>query len=436
MPSEMTFRSSRSAHSLHLAMVAFVTCCIGLKANVYAQDKGTISLNLNISVVDRDTGAPIPKAQISIPHRAGDSQEQALREIKGTTDQNGRFATPAAEFLLNGTAHKLIVRAEGFEELNLDLPDAVLRETYNTKEPLSVGVALVRATSNSARDLPVAANGKTPEPVVKRGVDSESHLLKNAWSILNTLVWWLGLISILLAAVGGAAWYRGYWERPRLAPASYVRYDEDRLSHYVRKIDDRLVRLDMDLQRGRAQTEKLTEALKVIHGLVSSAHPSSMGAVSVSRGFDEPAKYRSDVASISQSVTGPERGVPARKPERARAFYRRLLDHQPVECKPIYLETDAKSSILEKLADDNVYLVQVASSMAPFILFSDGEPFGWVFPNPSLAFDRSTLKDIFPELNEAQFNDAREQIEPVVVNKIDEGRWKVDRENWSVNYLE
>jgi hypothetical protein len=117
--------------------------------------------------------------------------------------------------------------------------------------------------------------------------------------------------------------------------------------------------------------------------------------------------------------------------QRAKTFYQRLLDHQPLDCKVIYLEAVVKGSIFGKLADDNVYLSQVGSSQAPFVLFIDDSSNGtggWVFPNPAQAFDSSTLKDVFPRLNEAQFNDAKEQIEPVVVRKVDERRWKVDRE--------
>jgi hypothetical protein len=114
--------------------------------------------------------------------------------------------------------------------------------------------------------------------------------------------------------------------------------------------------------------------------------------------------------------------------QRIKALYRRLLDHEPLDCKPRYLEVVMKGSLLGNLADDNVYLSQVGSSQAPFVLLIDDEgdgDVGWVVPNPAQAFDRSTLKDVFPGLNEAQFNDPREQIEPAVVRKTDDGRWMV-----------
>lgn len=113
---------------------------------------------------------------------------------------------------------------------------------------------------------------------------------------------------------------------------------------------------------------------------------------------------------------------------RAKAFYERFLDnYQSSECKPVYLEAAAKNSIEGSLADGNVYLSQVGSSQAPFILFQDdrGEAIGWVFPNPSQGFDKSTLKDVFPNLNEQDFNSAKQRIEPASVSKVGERRWRI-----------
>jgi len=136
------------------------------------------------------------------------------------------------------------------------------------------------------------------------------------------------------------------------------------------------------------------------------------------------------------SESHPTRSAPNDEPRakaahtRAKAAYTSLLNHQQLECKPVFLETDAKSSILGKLADDNVYLLQVGSSQAPFVLFIDDnedERTGWVFPNPAQGFDKLTLEDVFPNLGETQFNDAKAGIKPVPVTKVDERRWRVER---------
>jgi hypothetical protein len=116
---------------------------------------------------------------------------------------------------------------------------------------------------------------------------------------------------------------------------------------------------------------------------------------------------------------------------RAKASYQLLLNHQPVDCKRFFLEADAKGSILGRLADDSVYLMQVGSSQAPFILFlddNDDGTTGWVFPNPAQGFDKSTLRDVFPTLSETEFNDSKEGIEPAAVIKDGDRRWRVDRE--------
>jgi hypothetical protein len=107
-----------------------------------------------------------------------------------------------------------------------------------------------------------------------------------------------------------------------------------------------------------------------------------------------------------------------------------LLNREPSSANPIYLEVDASSSLLGRLADSNIYLSQVGSSQATFILFPDegnDANVGWVFPNPALVFKEPALKDVFPTLTEAQFNGAKEQIEPVRLRQVGERRWKVDR---------
>jgi hypothetical protein len=39
------------------------------------------------------------------------------------------------------------------------------------------------------------------------------------------------------------------------------------------------------------------------------------------------------------------------------------------------------------------------------------------------------MEDVFPNLGEAQFNDAKAEIKPVPVTKADERRWRVERDN-------
>lgn len=177
----------------------------------------------------------------------------------------------------------------------------------------------------------------------------------------------------------------------------------------------------------------------------------------VSGGLDETTKYAIDAAITAavanlkpppQNTSSPQNAVsePVTSPmiaaeidvvrqnandHAAKASYRQLLIHQSPPIRPAYLETDVSSSIEGKLTDEGIYLVHVASSQAPFVLFAEEAEgkVGRVFPNPALAFDRSTLKDVFPGLNETQFNEAKELIQPIIVRKADERRWRVERDS-------
>ena len=114
--------------------------------------------------------------------------------------------------------------------------------------------------------------------------------------------------------------------------------------------------------------------------------------------------------------------------ERARHSYRSLLEGQPTSPEPLQLDAEGTSSIITRLEDNSVYLKQVGHTQGTFIMFTEDGKAGYVFPNPALAFQGPALHEVFPALTEAEFNGAKQRIEPVPVTRVGERRWKVDRQ--------
>lgn len=94
------------------------------------------------------------------------------------------------------------------------------------------------------------------------------------------------------------------------------------------------------------------------------------------------------------------------------------------EGEKVYLDADVKSSILGKLADPNTYLNVERSSSAPLVGTPDGEGGLFVRPNPALGYDKSVLRNVFPDITPAQFEQG---VEPVHLVKSTDGRWMVDK---------
>lgn len=475
---------------------------------VSAQPRSYVKVKLRISF---KTDALPKNVEISIP-REGLSRDGAqLKEIKATIE-NGKLSPdktspdfsledrvlvrPNTDFQLTGSSHKLIVKAEGFADIqSMELTDAALTSaSLREDKVLPISVAFVAPNPSPS---PSASPSPTPG-----GTSLSMHdWIKSMLSGVKNMFWVLGLFGFCAVGVWvSLALLAKFLKQDRverwllrLAPSlaqAVIRPFGFRLRHSLfhktefqstsiclRNIDQSLVQLCEANTTENAQSriqvitanlirlvglngteiylEGITSSLGKLAGRPGSEGGETANAASLMSAVKEAMgealgefklevlkEFKSEVLNETQIlpprpaetvVTPPKISEPL-QPKidstdrlRAKSLYQMLLDHQPLDCKPVYLEVDAKSSILGKLADANVYLLQVPSPQAPFVLFSDDRDdgtVGWVFPNTAQGFDRSTLKDVFPGLNEAQFNEAK-GIEPVVVSKAGERRWKV-----------
>jgi hypothetical protein len=117
--------------------------------------------------------------------------------------------------------------------------------------------------------------------------------------------------------------------------------------------------------------------------------------------------------------------VPKPQAEHARQSYLGLLNNQLIGSEPIHLDSEGTSSVFGKLEDSNIYLQQVGHSQGTFVLFTEDNRTGYVFPNPALAYQEKALREVFRGLTEAEFNGAKQRIEPVPVTRVGDRRWRI-----------
>jgi len=434
----MSFQSSpRIYRRLRVALCVLFLCCLSSPANSYAQDLSRpeiLTLDIRISVADQDTGRPIPGAQILIPRRVK-AKGRALLDLKGVTDSNGEFARSDIDFPLAGAPNNLIVTAPDYKTVELELPDAVLRESFNNNKSLHLAVALTRSN--------VSFNAPTPVSATERPERNFTEWILA--SMLRSVLTWLGLVVFALGLV--ALWHR--YLRPRHAMTvarsepGHERISAKSNEMYLKRIDERLARLESLMEEDRKQLGILTQALKEIHGLVSKVFisvkdeprqhyqpvpaaepPPGVRTVKQLREWLDAALPLSPV--MKAQIPVPEEAKPDTLRERsARAAYLKLLNKEPLEAEPLYLENEGKSSVSGKPEDNSIYLSQVSHRQATFVLFIEDEKTGWLFPNPRLAYLKPFRK-VFSDLTEEQFNSSKEQIEPVRASRVEDRRWKIE----------
>jgi len=112
--------------------------------------------------------------------------------------------------------------------------------------------------------------------------------------------------------------------------------------------------------------------------------------------------------------------------ERAKSLYRSLVRGGVVFPEPTYLITEPKPTSMDSFKDSDVYLEEVLNSQGTFVLFSDPNGQGYVFPNPGLYFMENALRSVFPGLERDFFERSKEEVDPVRVSQVGDGRWRVD----------
>jgi hypothetical protein len=95
----------------------------------------------------------------------------------------------------------------------------------------------------------------------------------------------------------------------------------------------------------------------------------------------------------------------------------------PIE--PVFVVLDIDSSARgSAIGEAKRNLRQAESKQSAFVIFSDGSPGGWLFPNPKISFTES-MKYVFPELGHDNFEVAKNTIAPKRVRSVSAGEWEV-----------
>lgn len=406
---------------------------------------GTVKLSIHISVTDRDSGQPVSGARISIRRRGNNPSAQVLKDLILTTDQSGEATKKDSDFRLSGTPHKLSVAGDNFKPLELDLPDVVLREAALFEGQLTLALSLTRLDGLSAQPSPTAGL-----PGRDGGILQDLSRRAPEWLTVPVI---LLIVLAILCSVSGIWWLRrirmysfrsGEFVRknssPNTSSSSSARElmkakeasaqpkiiigDADGRSA-LKEIKDRLLVIEQKIELTHKMVEDVSRSLRDSMLSRSSSHrmataekgttrePSGGNAQPVEAALPRPAGKDKYLRSFG-SLVG-----------RAHQSYLKLVRRETPDHEPLYVEVPTKTTLFGHLTNPTVYLAQATHRQSAFVLFTEDDKLGWVFPNPVLSYRKAALRDVFPDLTKEEFDKAKEKIEPVPVVRVDESRWKV-----------
>ena len=446
-----------------------------------------VSVKVTVNVTD-DKGKPVPNAAIVIG-REGEKNNNGkpVSSISGNTDQQGRFSTTGEPkfFELSGKPHRITITVPGNPvDTQQDITDEALRQAARVGE-LVVPVSLLgqkepiklkvngRITSTNGQPIEKAeivmlsSDGKIEFAKTTSAADGRYELASEFRSSDGT-------IQIGIAASHFQSDARSI-NLQELQPGENTRAFDVPLTPATTIFDDILViliyalvvilylagialgyfgRPFVDRVRGKRLDNKVSVSEHLID--VSRALGDLKGSIITKSEFSQeianlrnfvtvslqqlPLTGGSDGSSGKSERTEKQDGnegrdgtwyrtenydLPKTGLEGARSSYRKLINKTLVSPDPIYLDVEGARSAGGKLQDSNTYLTQVGSSQSALVLFSDGGSIGWVFPNPKVAFRPAAIKDVFPSLSEADYETAKEEIQPMNVRRLDDGRWLV-----------
>jgi hypothetical protein len=272
-----------------------------------------------------------------------------------------------------------------------------------------------------AGGTPTPANGNDPDPAED-----------NKWFIISTVTrlvrdYWLAGALFTVFLIGSIFLLKaGY----RLSVYRLDKNPPTLRNELEWVLNGMLSPIAQNIQILKTQQDKIFENQQYISDLIERQRLDPGKAVSspeviptnpiIVTSHLKPAAWQQDDNSMSF----------VRKPhlqEAAQSAYKNLVrGYATGALEPIYLNAEASSSPLDMLGNNNVHLEEVNNKQGTFILFKDTEQLGWVFPNPRLKFRQQALSPVFPGLTESQFGNDKENIQPVVVSRVDSNRWKID----------
>lgn len=449
----------RTCPTLRFVLLVLVAICAMPVSRAEAQQE-QVKVKLIITVKGED-GAAIPNAQIRIPRQGVSNEGYELGEIEGDTNKKGVWEDEedSRHFLKSGDPHRVIVTAPGYKDIddNKFLSFAYLQDAVRQQKPHSFLITMKRKNEGdggASRDGGTGGGGSNPNAGGgttgggstgggttagggggggsgggNNGSNFGSGIAVWTLAAMNTGLWWLGLLSVLLLVVASLAYF-GFDRRVEIYTAgeTTLRKDVAFLINEALTLKNRVESVITQQTEQRNRLIGLTDSLAVIKreldqrpvnttegrgtGYGSSGNQSLSAA-----GMDEPTimRQRSEMQTNTLSPVG-----------EARAAYQSLVVGASSGHQVIYLSA-AGGPAMGKLQDKNVYLVEDDShGQGAFVLFPARNGGGWVFPNPALRYRASALRPLFPELTEEQFEGDKPGIEPRPASKLPDGRWCVE----------
>lgn len=336
--------------------------------------KESVRLTIVGTVTD-ENGVPIPSASVSIDGLGTSSNPQL-------TGQDGRFKLANLDFPVGKeSARKLRVSATNFAPLELDINDDSLRRN---------------------------ANGALEMGVIRLSSSLSNSYFEELKSIVNFLLWVLGLIFILVL-VGYVAY--AVFRKTR----KYARLSKSEMDEILISTNSSVKTIEASIQTLRTST--LTEDKLLKHLPKTTQGEESTGQ------SDAPGSQSGEsIVTITTEDLIPAVPVPDSRMS-AKSAYEKLVNKISVSPEPVYLVVEPPGSEGGKMEDRNTYLSELPHSNCSLVLIADGSNSGWIFPNPKVAFNTAAVKDVFRDLTEVEYETNKLGIKPMRASKVDEGRW-------------
>jgi len=417
-------------------LFALIFLCLWPGSTALAQEERANGLTVEITVYDASSKTPIQGARISISRGGTNSAGVSLNDVKNKlTDADGKCRLDDTDFNLTKSQNKLTVAANDFKTAELSLNDdirqslnkhlqtLVIPPIYLEKENLAPGNTSVNANADSN----IHVNGNVTAVTGNKARSSTVEVPANTW-LREIFLVFIGLVAGGMIVWALLKWLQGGDTRRRQVPGN-----NDNQS-----VNARLVALEGNVASKLVtteQVEKIASLLNMTAVILKGLSPPQPSRGENTGAF-EPLTGGGAVAGAGHRLDAPPPGgmtqsasrnasQGASSREKALRSYNSLSNGGSVDREPLYLVADVKSTPAGKMADDNVYLLEESNRQTTFVLFTDDDKTGWVFPNPVMPFREAALKEVFPRLTESGFG-FKDSIEPVHVTRAGDWRWKVE----------
>lgn len=438
-----------------LLPLALLLACLCAGA-AFAQGDKFDGLVLIITVVKSGAEERVEGATVTVGRSGTNSTGRSLEARTATTDHRGVAFFDNIDFdLSNGKTVTLTVTAKDYKRFeNTRLGDYIRRlgDAKTLKlEPIPLepeGGGTANQSQNQNQNQSQNQNQTSQAPNVNAAVAADPTAVRQpepfawfgipaflgwVWDALNVVAFWAGWLAILYLL-----WlfpFRPLWRRyfagghPTDPQAPPEKVDLQTLNGHLKQIQRVLLNVATKEQSNdilKRLEENLRNVTTAINNLSARVNPQPGGGQGVVgwQGQDGVGS----ASPVWESPAEREAAMMRRLPfvERAYLSYQKLVNREQPDYDPLYLDADSRSTPLGKMADSTVYLNPAHTRQSTFVLFTEDNKVGWVFPNPVVAYSKAELGEVFPNLTEAMFESSRESIHPARVSRVDETRWKVD----------